>query len=172
MDDTATVDSAATWAAFQEGRASWGDWVEARLHERFEEERTFGTNVLGEVIARLTDDLRDEFNKAIAGLRAQRSLEVAGTYNPSVRYRALDVVALNGGSFAARVDDPGPCPGSDWQLLASRGSRGDHGPKGERGLTGPKGERGQAAASVAVPIHHVGTGLPGLILASGGLLGG
>jgi len=136
MDDTATVDSAATWAAFQEGRASWGDWVEARLHERFEEERTFGTNVLGEVIARLTDDLRDEFNKAIAGLRAQRSLEVAGTYNPSVRYRALDVVALNGGSFAARVDDPGPCPGSDWQLVACQGKVGRPGRDGTDGKAG------------------------------------
>jgi hypothetical protein len=94
-----SVDSAATWAAFQEGRASWAEWVEMRLAERFDEERAFGVNVMGEVIARLSDDLRDEFNKAIGLLRAQRSLTVAGTYNGTVKYRALDVVALNGASF-------------------------------------------------------------------------
>ena len=55
---------------------------------------------------------------------------------------------INGSSFVALKDKPGLCPGSDWQLLASRGSRGDHGPKGERGLTGPKGERGQSAATI------------------------
>ena len=39
-------------------------------------------------------------------------------------------------------------PGTDWQLLASRGSRGDRGLKGERGLIGPSGERGAAAPTI------------------------
>jgi hypothetical protein len=60
----------------------------------------------------------------------------------------LDIVIINGSTFVALKDRPGPCPGADWQLLASRGSRGDRGPKGERGLTGPIGQRGQAAASI------------------------
>ena len=76
------------------------------------------------------------------------SLTVRGTYDNDVEYCCLDVTIINGSSFVALVDKPGPCPGADWQLLASRGSRGDRGPKGERGLTGPRGECGQAAASI------------------------
>ena len=48
---------------------------------------------------------------------------------------------INGSSFVALKDTPGPCPGSDWHLLASRGSRGSRGFKGERGFIGPRGER-------------------------------
>ena len=76
------------------------------------------------------------------------SPSMRGTYGDHADYRCLDVTMINGSSFVALKDKPGLCPGSDWQLLASRGSRGDHGPKGERGLTGPKGERGQAAATI------------------------
>jgi hypothetical protein len=129
-------DSAATWRAFNEGRASWGDWVEARLVEKFGEERSFAREVLGEVIGVLANELRDEFSKALTNLRAQRSLEVVGTYNGSVRYRALDVVALNGASFAARTDDPGPCPGDGWQLIASQGKKGPAGADGRNGRDG------------------------------------
>jgi len=103
------------------------------------------------------------------------SLTVRGTYNDDVEYRCLDVTMTNGSSFVALVDKPGPCPGADWQLLASRGSRGDRGPKGERGLTGPRGERGQAAATVqswqidrahyaATPIMSDGSAGPALEL--------
>ena len=53
--------------------------------------------------------------------------------------RSLDMVALNGGTFIAKTDDPGPCPGPGWQLLVSQGKSG---PKGERGLAGERGERG------------------------------
>jgi hypothetical protein len=113
-----------------------GDWVEARLAERFGEEREFARGVLAEVVDILTGDFRDELNKALASLRAQRSLEAAGTYDPTVRYRALDVVALNGASFAARVDDPGPCPGDAWQLIASQGRTGRPGSPGEPGRNG------------------------------------
>lgn len=55
-------------------------------------------------------------------------------------YRRLDVVALNGGAFVALQDNPGPCPGEGWMLIAQpgkRGERGDKGEKGERGLAGP-----------------------------------
>ena len=40
------------------------------------------------------------------------------------------------GSFIAKKDNPGPCPGAGWQLIASQGKRGD---KGERGLQGIPG---------------------------------
>jgi hypothetical protein len=135
LDDTA-INSAATWAAFQEGRASWGDWVETRLSERLGEERSFSRDVLAEVLGTLAGDLRDEFNKALAGLRAQRSLEVTGTYDGSVKYRQLDVVALNGGSFVAKVDDPGVCPGPGWQLIACQGRAGKPGAPGADGKNG------------------------------------
>ena len=76
------------------------------------------------------------------------SLTVRGTYDGDGDYRCLDVTMVNGSSFIALRDRPGPCPSSDWQLLASRGSRGDRGPKGERGLTGPRGECGAAAPTI------------------------
>jgi hypothetical protein len=140
MDD-ATISSAATWAAVQEGRASWGEWVETRLAERLGEERSFARDVLAEVLADLAGDLRDELNKALAGLRAQRSLEVVGTYNGSVRYRALDVVATGGASFVAKQDDPGPCPGDGWQLIAAQGKRGAPGADGRDGKNGKDAAR-------------------------------
>ena len=59
-----------------------------------------------------------------------------GTFKTGESYRALDIVALNGGSFIAKKDNPGPCPGASWQLIASQGKRGD---KGERGLQGVSG---------------------------------
>ena len=76
------------------------------------------------------------------------SLSMRGTYDDHADYRCLDVTMIDGSSFAALKDKPGPCPGPDWQLLASRGSRGDRGLKGERGLTGPRGEHGHAAATI------------------------
>src|SRR5262249_433835 len=50
---------------------------------------------------------------ATAG-RDGKTIAVRGTFDQSVSYRRLDVVALNGGSFIALKDAPGPCPGSGW----------------------------------------------------------
>jgi hypothetical protein len=52
-----------------------------------------------------------------------------------------EVVALNGSSFIARHDDPRPCPGEGWQLIASAGRVGRPGQKGERGEKGEAGPR-------------------------------
>jgi hypothetical protein len=106
------------------------------LAERLGEEREFSRSVLIEVLGDLAGDLRDELRQAIATLRAQRSLEVAGTYDPTVKYRALDVVATGGASFVARVDAPGSCPGADWQLIAAQGKRGQAGKDGVDGRAG------------------------------------
>src|SRR5262249_31287180 len=70
---------------------------------------------------------------------------VRGTYYGGEEYKRLDVVMVNGSSFVALRDAPGPCPGEDWHLLASRGSRGERGPVG---LGGARGERGEAAPSI------------------------
>ena len=87
---------------------------------------------------------RDWICLAIAGA----GFTVRGTYGNAVENRQLDVVMVNGSSFVALKDLPGPCPGDDWQLLASRGSRGHQGPSGERGLMGLRGERGAAAPTI------------------------
>jgi hypothetical protein len=64
----------------------------------------------------------------IAALEQQlRGFTVRGTYDPKIDYQRLDVVARDGSSFVARCDNPGPCPGPHWQLLASRGKRGPRG---------------------------------------------
>jgi hypothetical protein len=68
-----------------------------------------------------------------------RSFTIRGTWNPAAEYRVLDVVMLNGASFAARVDGPGPCPGEGWQMLAAQGGYGKPGRPGERGERGPPG---------------------------------
>ena len=65
------------------------------------------------------------------------NFQIDGTYDPDARYRRLSIVMLNGSSFVARHDDPGPCPGDGWQLFTSVGKRGQQGPKGERGPAGP-----------------------------------
>jgi hypothetical protein len=80
-----------------------------------------------------------------------RAPDIRGTYSADEAYRRLDIVALNGGSFVALRDDPGPCPGAGWQLLASagkRGERGDKGERGERGLEGKPGNPGKNARQI------------------------
>jgi hypothetical protein len=75
-----------------------------------------------------------------------KSFRVRGTYSADVRdYAELDVVTLDGGAFSARKDDPGPCPGAGWQLMARQGQRGIAGPKGERGPEGKPGIPGASA---------------------------
>jgi hypothetical protein len=136
------VNSASTWAAYSAGTASWADWTEARLAERFAEEREFVLHgVLAEVVADLTNKFQDELGKAIASLRPLRSLTVVGTYDPTRVYRALDVVVTGGASFAARIDNPGVCPGDGWQLVASQGKKGAPGADGRDGKPGKDAAR-------------------------------
>lgn len=80
--------------------------------------------------------------------RDGRSFAVRGTFDPAATYSAFDVVALNGGSFVARHDCPGDCPGDGWQLLASRGKPGMKGDKGDRGDRGVSGDRGVAGPAL------------------------
>src|SRR5262245_17613729 len=84
---------------------------------------------------------------ATAG-RDGNSITVRGTFDETADYRRLDVVALNGGSFIALKDAPGPCPGSGWQLLASQGKRGVAGEKGGRGERGLQGDPGSSGVTI------------------------
>lgn len=79
-----------------------------------------------------------------------RGFNVRGTYAPGETYRALDVVALDGATFVALADDPGPCPGNGWQLISPRGRAGKQGDRGERGPQGPAGPPGPGAASMTL----------------------
>jgi hypothetical protein len=81
---------------------------------------------------------RDWVLLAAAGLDA-RMPEILGTYQEGKQYDKFNIVAVNGSSFIARVDQPGNCPGEDWQLIASAGRQGKQGMKGERGEKGEKG---------------------------------
>jgi hypothetical protein len=53
---------------------------------------------------------------AIRVLRTGKTLCVRGTFDESARYEQLDVVMINGSSFVATRDNPGPCPGEGWQF--------------------------------------------------------
>jgi hypothetical protein len=139
--DDVPVDSSVAWAAFHEGRGDWSAWVEARVLE----ERRFVLDVVGEVIGGLTDDLERKIEKGLIEMRMAarpydgrdgRGFSIKGTWNRDQKYFAMDVVVTGGASFAARHDNPGPCPGDGWQLVASQGKRGLPGPQGEPGRHG------------------------------------
>jgi hypothetical protein len=100
---------------------------------------------------------------------------VRGTFDPKVTYTRLDIVACNKGSFIARHDDPGPCPGDGWQLIAAEGARGEKGSPGPRGAQGAKGEKGEPGPTIvgwqidrpkyqAIPVMSDGTEGPPLEL--------
>jgi hypothetical protein len=102
---------------------------------------------------------------------------IRGTWSVDAKYRVLDVVARDGGAYIARKDDPGTCPGADWEPIALPGKRGQQGPPGQRGEKGERGPPGQSAPFVVswiverasytvVPILSDGTEGPRLELRS------
>src|SRR5262249_25618407 len=96
-----------------------------------------------------------------------KTIDVRGAFNETAEYRHLDVVALNGGSFIALKDAPGPCPGSGWQLLASQGKRGAaRGPRGDAGASGAtiRAWKIERERYVATPIMSDGSEGPPLEL--------
>lgn len=93
---------------------------------------------------------------------AARQIEVRGTYAADGEYAALNVVALNGGAFIARKDNPGPCPGEGWQVIAMRGKPGEPGKRGDPGPS-VKGPPGQPV----VGAHIDGNGLLTLVNGDG-----
>ena len=87
----------------------------------------------------------------------------------------MDIVAQGGSSFIARKNEPGACPGPDWQLIASAGRPGRTGPIGRTGEQGEKGDKGDTGPVIldweidrasyhAVPIMSDGTLGPPLAL--------
>jgi hypothetical protein len=87
---------------------------------------------------------------AAAGIDASTPT-IRGTYDAEARYRHLDIVAQGGSSFIARKDEPGACPGPDWQLIASAGRPGRTGPIGRTGERG-----GRATREIPAPLFWPG----------------
>jgi hypothetical protein len=100
-------------------------------------------------LARLETELarlETELARLLTSLETETvGLHLRGAYRSDQDYDRLDVVTLDGSSYIARRESPGPCPGEGWRILASAGGTGPQGirgPKGERGLPGPAGESG------------------------------
>lgn len=75
-----------------------------------------------------------------------KSMVVRGTFDPTEAYAALDVVTRNGSGWVAKHDNPGDCPGDGWQLIASKGGKGDS----------IKGEPGKMAVVVSASVDDEG----------------
>jgi hypothetical protein len=79
---------------------------------------------VGEVIGHERKSMREHVTAEIEKrLSTARGFRICGTYDVEKTYHALDVVTLNATWFAAKHDNPGPCPGAGWQA----------GPTGKRG---------------------------------------
>ena len=114
-------------------RDGWGAWHNL-LETRLMQERDFFLELMAETLARFQRQILDE---AKAMLDQALATRVRGTFQPGITdYARGDMVALDGGSFVARKDNPGPCPGPGWQLMAKQGARGIAGPEGKRGPPG------------------------------------
>ena len=87
-----------------------------------------------------------------------------GLYDSTAAYRAMDVVALNGSEWRAKVDNPGPLPGDGWMLGAKAGAKGD---KGERGN---KGDPGQGLPGREGPSGKDGVGIADIVIEQGLLI--
>ena len=68
-----------------------------------------------------------------------QSLRVRGTYRAGEVHAALDIVAHGGGSFIARRDNPGECPGDGWQAQSL--------PRRRRANAGCKANRARRASA-------------------------
>jgi hypothetical protein len=113
-----------------DGTDGWVNWIESRMLQ----ERRFEHELIGQVMAQLRNEFEATARRIVDKTTTRH---VRGTFNAKSTYVQGDVVALEGGSFIARRDDPGGCPGAGWQLIAKQGQRGIAGEKGEKGRDAP-----------------------------------
>jgi len=99
-----------------------------------------------DAIAKEVRGLREElaelrgFTNAVRGIGApERWFHLRGAYREGQTYSRLDVVTVDNAWHVAKCDDPGSCPGRDWQQ-GPTAQRGDKGQRGQRGLQGAAGE--------------------------------
>jgi len=117
----------------RDGTDGWCNYILTSIAAAISRERDYFNDLLAELIAAMQRDFRDE-TKAL--LDEALSIRIRGTYQSGTKYVRGDLVVVDGGSFIARCDAPGKCPGADWQLAAKQGQRGVAGPQGERGPAG------------------------------------
>jgi len=93
------------------------------------------------------------------GPAGSRGANWVGGWSALTRYQADDAVDHLGSSYVAVVAPVLglPPPGTDWQLVASRGATGDQGPQG---LKGDKGDQGLPGVG-SVVLLETGAGLAG-----------
>ncbi len=125
--------------------------ISAGLREEFRKELETATGKLGvelrELIAAFGTEfarLQTEFARRGSQALATETggLHLRGAFRSDQDYDRLDIVTIEGSSYIARQDGPGPCPGNGWRILACAGPTGPQGPKGEHGLPGPTGRIG------------------------------
>ena len=143
-------------------RDGWGAWrnlLELRLMQQQDEEREF----LTQVVASLQRDFEATVKAAIETALARR---IRGTHDSKAEYFANDMVAKDGGTFVARRNNPGSCPGDGWQLMARQGARGIAGERGAPGRDAPRIIKWEldVASYTATPILSDGSRGPGLEL--------
>ena len=145
-------------------RDGWGAWrnlLELRLMQQQDEEREF----LTQVVASLQRDFEATVKAAIETALARR---IRGTHDSKAEYFANDMVAKDGGTFVARRNNPGPCPGDGWQLMARQGARGiagERGPPGRDALT-IKSWKVDRQHFLVIPVMSDGREGPGLDLSA------
>src|SRR5215831_2825906 len=84
------------------GMEGWENYFQSLILQ----ERDYFFELLTEVVARIQRDILDE---AKAAIDAALAVRVRGTFQPGTNYARGDMVVLDGGSFIARKDNPGPC---------------------------------------------------------------
>jgi hypothetical protein len=145
----------------QGGWGAWHNLLELRLMQQQDDERA----LLTEVIARLQRDFEETVKAAIETALARR---IRGTHDPKAEYLANDICAKDGGTFVARRNNPGPCPGDGWQLMARQGARGiagERGPPGRDALT-IKSWKVDRQHFLVIPVMSDGREGPGLDLSA------
>jgi hypothetical protein len=93
------------------------------------------------LVKRARVEIEDSVERKTAAFRPPT---VRGTYDETEVYSQHDICIKNGGSYIARRDDPGYCPGGGWQQLTQPGKSGA---KGERGFSGARGPQGESGAN-------------------------
>jgi hypothetical protein len=138
----------------------WSNHIEARLYEQ----KRFLVALMTEAIAAVQRDFKEIATRVVREAMAQR---VRGTFSAAERYNAGDLVAIDGGSFVAKTDNPGACPNSgNWQLVARQGARGIAGERGPAGHDAPtiSGWRCNREDFTVVPLYSNGGAGPALDL--------